>query len=1157
MRTVALVFSAIIMLAVVACGDEQTGAPAPAPTDTPLPAPTAPASAALKAPEPTPTITPVAATAAAVAPDQSPTPTHTSVPTSTATPAPTQAPTPAPTSTRTPTLAPVPTDTPTSSPTAAETPSPVSTATQPPTASPTPVPRATDTPVPTATHTATATNTPVPTATETPVPTATATPTPIPTETPTPTPTNTPVPTPSVDPALAGYSPLLVEAVSSYPARLDFVGDGLSADEKNVLDWADSRLFSNPNFLASKYGPDNWPSDVKLASVQAVPLLMLAIDIQVKTDGKHVISWELDGLDRILDELGVYEGVCTSCYGKSFDARNEVSDDYYRITDDPGHAHREMLKTFAYLAKADGEGVLIRGFMENDADDLELLYDRDPEAARRVGSVTDTAFGWRNLSFMSQVKLPDGSLKSFPTMVYEIVGGAGSEREAAERWFDNFNAVMSHFVGGVEEFADIYRKYSQTPYTPEPGYVLSVGLAGSPSSTGTTVSALRALGLKAEQFLSAVNGYRTGAVEIGSRWYYHDGNAVFPRLVLPMCVFLLPLDVHESNDYDKHCGYPTPPNESSEDRAALVALYDATGGPDWKRNQHWVSESSMRQWRGVVVNHESGRVTHLMLTSNGLRGELPSELDNLAELEELLLAGNGGLTGCVPAVLRARLKRHTGVEFCESSSGQPETTGGQGDRPVSVDRAPLVALYSATGGDNWGNNDKWLSDQHVGEWSGVTVDEDGRVTELDLSRQRLTGEIPSDLGALANLRRLNLGDNDLSGEIPIELGDLANLESLYLAGNQLAGKVPDELANLTNLEGLYLSRNRLNGDIPPELGGLSNLKWLYLNRNRLTGEIPPELGSLTNLIRLDLQYNRLTGQIPPELGKPSNLRWLYVVGGNQLTGCIPAELARKSVGQPVGFAVCTPEAKSTLAQVKEALTALYNATNGPGWKNNANWLSETPVGQWHGVATEGEIVTLLNLSDNNLAGPIPPELGSLADLKLLNLSRNQLIGTIPPELGNLSELKTLRIELNQLTGPIPTELGNLSNLVVLYLGGNQLSGKIPPELGNLGLISLNLVDNHLSGKIPTELSSLSVLLYLYLGGNELSGPIPAELGSLSYLKRLSLSRNQLSGEIPEELGNLTNLESLNLAGNRLTGCIPKELQNVEENDFADSALPFC
>ena len=93
---------------------------------------------------------------------------------------------------------------------------------------------------------------------------------------------------------------------------MDFVRDGLNAEEKNILDWADSRLFSNPAFLTSKWGPDNWPSDVKTASVQTIPLLMLEIDIEKKSNGKHVITWDVDSLDRILDDLGIYEGACTS-----------------------------------------------------------------------------------------------------------------------------------------------------------------------------------------------------------------------------------------------------------------------------------------------------------------------------------------------------------------------------------------------------------------------------------------------------------------------------------------------------------------------------------------------------------------------------------------------------------------------------------------------------------------------------------------------------------------------------------------------------------------------------------------------------------------------------------------------------------------------------
>ena len=92
---------------------------------------------------------------------------------------------------------------------------------------------------------------------------------------------------------------------------MDFVRDGLNAEEKNILGWADSRLFSNPAFQASKWGPDNWPSDVKTVSVQAIPLLMLEIDIEKRSDGKHVITWGVDSLDRVWMAWG-FTRVCAS-----------------------------------------------------------------------------------------------------------------------------------------------------------------------------------------------------------------------------------------------------------------------------------------------------------------------------------------------------------------------------------------------------------------------------------------------------------------------------------------------------------------------------------------------------------------------------------------------------------------------------------------------------------------------------------------------------------------------------------------------------------------------------------------------------------------------------------------------------------------------------
>ena len=176
---------------------------------------------------------------------------------------------------------------------------------------------------------------------------------------------------------------------------------------------------------------------------------------------------------------------------------------------------------------ADGEGILVRSLMENDPDDFEFLHQRDPNPRSHGGktysqSTTQTSFGWRNLSFMSQVKPPGGTVKSFPTMVYEIISDVGSEREAAERWFGHINRELVHFTGDGDDVANIFRPYTQTPYTPEPGYILVAGEAGSPSSTGLTVSAFRSLGLKADQLSSPEKGRRTGAVEIDGEWWYHN-----------------------------------------------------------------------------------------------------------------------------------------------------------------------------------------------------------------------------------------------------------------------------------------------------------------------------------------------------------------------------------------------------------------------------------------------------------------------------------------------------------------------------------------------------------------------------------------------------------------------------------------------------------
>ena len=88
----------------------------------------------------------------------------------------------------------------------------------------------------------------------------------------------------------------------------------------------------------------------------------------------------------------------------------------------------------------------------------------------------------------------------------------------------------------------------------------------------------------------------------------------------------------------------------------------------------------------------------------------------------------------------------------------------------------------------------------------------------------------------------------------------------------------------------------------------------------------------------------------------------------------------------------------------------------------------------------------LHLFDNNLSGPIPPELGNLANLQWLRLENNGLTGAVPAELGGLAKLRELRLDGNRLTGEIPPELGALSFLGELRLSGNNLSGCVPRTL---------------------------------------------------------------------------------------------------------------
>ena len=297
------------------------------------------------------------------------------------------------------------------------------------------------------------------------------------------------------------------------------------------------------------------------------------------------------------------------------------------------------------------------------------------------------------------------------------------------------------------------------------------------------------------------------------------------------------------------------------DRAALEALYRATGGPAWIVRSNWLTDRPLREWFGVTVDAD-GRVAELRLNCKNLRGFIPPELGNLSGLRHIDFAAGIPRTGSCPSYDYGFIR------------GIPnELTG-----PIPSELGNLSSLS--------------YLDLSLNALTGPIPSELGNLSSLsylNLRRNDLTGSIPSELGNLSSLSGLNLAANDLTGSIPSELGDLSSLSRLNLDDNALTGPIPSELGNLSSLSDLDLSDNALTGPIPSELGNLSSLSRLNLDDNALTGPIPSELGNLSSLSDLDLAFNALTGPIPPELGNLSNLSTLFL-WYNRLEGPIPPEL---------------------------------------------------------------------------------------------------------------------------------------------------------------------------------------------------------------------------------------------------------------------------
>ena len=269
---------------------------------------------------------------------------------------------------------------------------------------------------------------------------------------------------------------------------------------------------------------------------------------------------------------------------------------------------------------------------------------------------------------------------------------------------------------------------------------------------------------------------------------------------------------------------------------ALSTLYTSTNGDEWVDNSGWEIGAvpdgieSLRQWHGIVVS--DGSLVGLYLPKNNLRGNLPPEIQNLANLELLSLRSNN-LVGPIPV----ELSNLSDLEHLVIGSNQ--LTG-----KIPVELCKL-----------------------------------SRLETLDLGGNQLVGEVPSELGNLSELRELKLNENNFSGELPRSFLSLQNLITFHFDDAGVCAPEDDEfqtwLSRIQNVDGPSCVKISFSGTIPDQSYARALPIQPLVLPEAATGNPPISYTLSPGLpegLRFDLSTRTIRG-IPPEVTPPVTLTY--------------------------------------------------------------------------------------------------------------------------------------------------------------------------------------------------------------------------------------------------------------------------------------------
>ncbi|KAI3728284.1 hypothetical protein L6452_16918 [Arctium lappa] len=589
------------------------------------------------------------------------------------------------------------------------------------------------------------------------------------------------------------------------------------------------------------------------------------------------------------------------------------------------------------------------------------------------------------------------------------------------------------------------------------------------------------------------------------------------------------------------------PTCNSNDLTGLKGFMDQLESPidGWPANSSSLSSSRCCNLVGITCDSSSGRIVGLQLQKRRLTGTFSDLISNLDQLRTLNLSHNF-LKGPLPI----SLFHLPHLEVVDLSSNKFD-----GVLPVTIN-LPALQVLDISDNAFTGSIPAGLCVNSTGirvlrfavnYFNGSIPPQFGNchlLQHLCVASNYLSGEIPEFLFRLPSLRELALQDNMFTSFTGIgNSNSSSRLFRLDVSSNRLFGNVPDVFHSFPNLSYFSAHSNILSGGIPSSLLNSQTISYLNLRNNSLDGSIDFNCSVTVNLTSLDLGTNNFSGRIPANL--PSCLKLKAInLARNRLVGQVPESFKNFQSLSYLSLSNCS------LNNLSTSLKILQHCPNLTVLVLTMNFHTEQLPSD---DDLQFKALKALVIANCRLTGGIPAWLNGLTDLQLLDLSWNHLTGSIPAYLGDFKSLFYLDLSNNSLSGEIPKNLTQLPSLISREISLEEPSPDFPffkkRNISGRGLPlqynqimsfppSLDLSSNFLTGPIWAEFGNLKKLHVLDLKHNNLSGTIPGSLSGMRSIENMDLSYNDLSGTIPPSLVNLSFLSKFNVAYNNLRGSIP-------------------